>query len=215
LRWAEVAFRLQELEIPKVKLLVRGNAAPVPSDSITKKDIEQALKQAREIEFDLGTDLDWPLHDALEPRGLPLLIAQDRIAIADSFLGAMRMGLRDTYRTVVQIYLSLRSLVTRRVSATEHLQGPIDIVAIAYRVAERNNLGDLALLLGIIGVNLAVVNFLPIPVLDGGHMLFLIYEKLRGRPASEAIRLAANWFGLVVLVGLMGFVIYLGVVRLL
>jgi membrane-associated protease RseP (regulator of RpoE activity) len=44
-------------------------------------------------------------------------------------------------------------------------------------------------------------------------MVFLIYEKLRGRPASEHVRLAANWFGLIVLLSLMGFVLYLGFSR--
>ena len=44
-----------------------------------------------------------------------------------------------------------------------------------------------------ISVNLAVVNFLPIPVLDGGHMVFLIYEKMRGKPASESVRAVATY----------------------
>jgi len=54
-----------------------------------------------------------------------------------------------------------------------------------------------------------VVNFLPIPVLDGGHMVFLIYEKLRGRPPSEAVRVAAAYVGLLLIVALMLFVFYL------
>ena len=67
--------------------------------------------------------------------------------------------------------------------------------------------------LGLISINLAVVNFLPIPVLDGGHMVFLIYEKLRGKPASEGIRNAATIVGLVMIAALMIFVSYLDVMR--
>ena len=49
--------------------------------------------------------------------------------------------------------------------------------------------GEFVFFLGLISINLAVVNFLPIPVLDGGHMVFLIYEKIRGKPASEGVRI--------------------------
>jgi regulator of sigma E protease len=64
-----------------------------------------------------------------------------------------------------------------------------------------------------ISINLAVVNFLPIPVLDGGHMVFLIYEKVRGRPPSEGVRAVATYIGLAFLLLLMAFVIYLDMKR--
>ena len=57
--------------------------------------------------------------------------------------------------------------------------------------------------------NLAVINFLPIPVLDGGHMAFLLYEKVRGRPAPEQLRVAATFLGVALIVSLMLFVTYL------
>jgi regulator of sigma E protease len=65
------------------------------------------------------------------------------------------------------------------------------------------------LFLAIISVNLAVINFLPIPVLDGGHMVFLIYESVFRRPAPERVLTYALIFGLTLLVFLMGFVTYL------
>ncbi len=58
-------------------------------------------------------------------------------------------------------------------------------------------------------MNLAVVNFLPIPILDGGHMVFLLYELIRRRPPSDAVRAAASYVGLAVLGLLMLFVLYL------
>jgi regulator of sigma E protease len=69
------------------------------------------------------------------------------------------------------------------------------------------------LFLGAISVNLAVVNFLPIPVLDGGHMVFLIYEKVSGRRPSEAVRAAATYLGLALLALLMIFVFYVDIKR--
>jgi regulator of sigma E protease len=202
--WASVSYRTQERFYPQVRLLVRHTP--------NKAEGGEAASVEKEIELTLVEDETWPLHDPRDPRGLFLIVKQDRIAQADGLAGAVQMGMRYTTRTIVQIYFSLKSLLTRRVSATEHLQGPIDIAVYAYDTAS-HSWGNFILLLGIISVNLAVVNFLPIPILDGGHMVFLLYEKLRGRPASETVRYAANLCGLVLLVSLMIFVIYLGVVR--
>jgi regulator of sigma E protease len=58
-----------------------------------------------------------------------------------------------------------------------------------------------------------VVNFLPIPVLDGGHMVFLVYEKLRGKPPSEGVRAVATYLGLAIILCLMVFVFYLDISR--
>jgi regulator of sigma E protease len=193
--WARVFYRMQSLPSPRVKVLVRHKDG-----------------QNEEIELELQPAADWPLFDPMYPCGLLLYPLQDRIARAGSMGEAIQMGMRYTTQTIAQIYMSLKSLVTRRVSATENLQGPIDIAVYAYDTAGRD-WADFFRLLGLISVNLAVVNFLPIPILDGGHMVFLIYEKLRGRPASEHVRLAANWFGLLILVSLMGFVFYLGIAR--
>ncbi len=193
--WAGVFARMQLLESPHIKLLQRH-------DDGTEE----------EHELDLQADGTWPLFDPLNPRGLTLFAYQDRIARADTLGEAVQMGMRDTSRTIVQIYMGLRSLVAGRVSATENLQGPIDIAVYAYATAE-SDWADFILLLGLISVNLAVVNFLPIPLLDGGHMVFLIYEKLRGKPASEHVRYASSLLGILVLASLMIFVIGLGVYR--
>jgi regulator of sigma E protease len=57
-----------------------------------------------------------------------------------------------------------------------------------------------------LSANLAVVNFLPIPVLDGGHMVFLVYELLRGKPPSEGVVAVLSYIGLALLLTLMMFV---------
>jgi regulator of sigma E protease len=57
-------------------------------------------------------------------------------------------------------------------------------------------MGDLLLLLALISVNLAIVNFLPIPITDGGHFMFLLYEKIRGRRMSEEVQGVLLWAGL-------------------
>jgi len=67
------------------------------------------------------------------------------------------------------------------------------------------------LFLGFLSVNLAVLNFLPIPVLDGGHMVFLIWEGVTRRRPSERVLIAATYCGMAFVLGLMVFVIYLDI----
>jgi regulator of sigma E protease len=107
---------------------------------------------------------------------------------------------------IVLMYLQLRSLATGRVSVKQ-VGGPIAISAQGFFIALTGNF-ELLLFLGIISINLAVVNFLPIPILDGGHMVFLIYEKLRGRPPTEKARVVATYIGLAMIGFLMLFVFY-------
>jgi regulator of sigma E protease len=90
--------------------------------------------------------------------------------------------------------------------------GPIGIAQTAFGLAGED-FDQFLIFLGIIGVNLAVINFLPIPVLDGGHMAFLIYEWVRGKPAPEGVRVAATYIGLAAILALMVLVIYLDVRR--
>jgi regulator of sigma E protease len=67
----------------------------------------------------------------------------------------------------------------------------------------------LLVFLTMLSANLAVINFLPIPLLDGGHMVFLAWEGLRGRPASEKFVVALHTVGFVFIISLMLFVIAL------
>ena len=75
-------------------------------------------------------------------------------------------------------------------------------------------IGLFILFIGLISINLAVVNFLPIPLLDGGHMVFLIYEKVRGKPAPEKLQEYCMWGGVILILLLMAFVTFLDVRKL-
>ena len=107
--------------------------------------------------------------------------------------------------------LRSQAVITGRVS-TETFGGPIEIVSTTFSLAG-DSIYKLLLFLAVLSINLAVVNFLPIPLLDGGHMVFLIYEKLRGKPASENVRAIATYIGLAILLTLMVYVFYLDIKR--
>jgi len=86
------------------------------------------------------------------------------------------------------------------------LGGPITIAkAAGYSAFEGP--GKLLLFLTMLSANLAVINFMPIPLLDGGHMVFLAWEGIRGRPASEKFVVALHTVGFVCIISLMVFVL--------
>src|SRR5690606_37326030 len=131
----------------------------------------------------------------------------DGVLKADSIGGALALGVDNTRSTVVELYLTLRNLVTAQLPIKE-LRGPMGISEIAYKMADQG-FAELLLFLGILSVNLAVLNFLPIPVLDGGHMVFLIWEAVTRRKPSERVIAAATYDGMLFILGLMATVIYL------
>lgn len=87
------------------------------------------------------------------------------------------------------------------------LAGPLGIFQVSYRSAELSP-GNFLWLLALITVNLGIFNLLPIPVLDGGHVVLLAIEKLRGKPPSEKFVAIFQYSGLVFLLALIIFVTY-------
>ena len=86
------------------------------------------------------------------------------------------------------------------------------IVAAAGSEASQG-MGRFLLFLTLLSANLAVINFLPIPVLDGGHMMFLAYEGVTGKPVNERIQFQLTLVGLALILMLMVFVIGLDIKR--
>ncbi|MBI3312014.1 MAG: RIP metalloprotease RseP, partial [Candidatus Omnitrophica bacterium] len=97
-----------------------------------------------------------------------------------------------------QIGLSLWSLFMGRVSMQDSLTGPIGIVYMTTEAA-RMGVAPLIYLVSLFSLSLAIFNLFPIPVLDGGHLLFLALEKLRGRPVSLRIQEKATQVSLAAL----------------
>ncbi len=167
---------------------------------------DKGEKTTSELEIPINIDKTWPL----EERGW-LLAGDTRRAKADTPWEAVEMGFTDTYHRMLEVFYTIRGIIRRDISP-KVMGGPVTIAVGAYRFAGVD-FGEFIFFLGVISINLAVVNFLPIPVLDGGHMVFLIYEKLRGKPASESVRIWATYAGLAVILCLMFFVLYLDINR--
>ncbi len=127
----------------------------------------------------------------------------------DSLGDALALGIRRTKKTAVSIYMTLRSLTQGNVSA-DSLSGPLGIAKIGYMVAERG-LIDLLMFLGFLSINLAILNFLPIPILDGGHMVFLLWEGITRRKPSSRVIGWAHGVGLLFIISLFLFVMYVDI----
>ena len=135
-----------------------------------------------------------------------------RIQKAENVGEALQMGFHRTVRAIKSIYQGLYGMIIGRISVTT-MSGPITLARASYILAGEDT-WKLVLLIGLISVNLAVVNFLPIPVLDGGHMVFLIYELIRRKPAPESVQIILTWVGLAMVACLMLFTIGLDIWRL-
>ena len=114
------------------------------------------------------------------------------------------LGFHKTVVMTERILMMLRGLLSRRVSPKE-LGGPVQIVHVSYRLAQQG-MGTLLFFLALLSVNLAVINVLPIPALDGGHLMFVLIEKLRGSPAPREGMFYAQLLGIALLLLLMLFV---------
>jgi regulator of sigma E protease len=112
------------------------------------------------------------------------------------------MGVNVTAFQVWQVYRFLTKLANRSMS-TRNVAGPIGIVVMVTQQAKAG-LPDLMFFLAFLSVNLAVINFLPMPIMDGGLMVFLIIEKIKGKPLSLKTQMISTMVGLaaIILIGL-------------
>jgi regulator of sigma E protease len=172
-------------------------------------------------QVDAGTRLDLVVEDAdgtkrdvsIEPvvaegrfvadRGL-LFEPLTRMVRSGSFLSSLKHGFWKAIDDLSLVYKFLHKLTSNQISP-RLLGGPIEIAKQAGKSAEEG-FSRFLLFLTMLSANLAVVNFLPIPVLDGGHMVFLLYEWLRGKPPSEGVVAALSYLGLALILTLMMFV---------
>ena len=116
---------------------------------------------------------------------------------AQSPLEAVKLGITKTHQFMLQTYITLARLFQGSVKA-QHLRGPVGIIDEGQRIAKQG-WPYLMFFLGLISVNLVVINFLPLPIVDGGLMVFLIIEKIKGSPVSAKIQSASVVVGLLMI----------------
>ena len=186
--WPYLFWTMQECPLRQVKLTVasQGSSRTV---LLVPAPVENWFTVERGIHFEYLVDFH---------RDTNLSVAMGRaVAETRNFMG--------------EIYLILYNLATGRLSVTQ-MHGPIGIVNAAVQISDQG-FAPLLFFLAYLSINLAVLNFLPIPVLDGGHMAFLLYEGIRGKPPSERILILLTWVGLALIGTLMVTVLGLDILR--
>lgn len=126
--------------------------------------------------------------------------------------GALSHGITYTGRIVELTYLSIWKLIRRELPAST-MGGPILIAQLAGQQAQQG-LYALVHFMAVLSVNLTLLNLLPIPILDGGHLVFILWEALRGRPVAVKYREAAQALGLMIILALMILILYQDLQRL-
>ena len=126
---------------------------------------------------------------------------------------ALTRGIAKTGEISVLTLRMMWKMLVMEVSL-DNLSGPVGIAEYAGASA-RFGLARFLEFMGIVSVSLGILNLLPIPLLDGGHLFYYAVEFVRGRPVSETARFVGQRLGIVLLVGLMGLALYNDVARLL
>jgi regulator of sigma E protease len=172
-----------------------------PDCKITLTVKSQGAEKKTPVEIVPEIDENW----YLPMRGL-VMQSLSRTRKAENIGEATRLGFRRTRDSIIEMWLTIRGLFSGQISH-KALGGPIRIAETAFFFSKQG-IPDLILFLGILSVSLAVLNFLPIPVLDGGHFVFLCWEGIRGKPPSEKVVVTATYVGLALVLSLMVFVMY-------
>ena len=126
---------------------------------------------------------------------------------------SVRMGVIDAWTYSENIVVTLQRVIIGRDDFRESFGGPVMIAKVTSEAAEAGAV-NFWRIVAILSVTLAIMNILPVPALDGGQLMFLIYEGITRRRPSVRVRLVAQQIGMILLLGFMTFLIFNDILRL-
>ncbi len=127
-------------------------------------------------------------------------------------LDALAAAFKETWRMTTVSLNMMGKIVTGKASL-KNLSGPITIAQVANDSASRGVAWFLGFL-GLVSLSLGIINLMPIPMLDGGQLLFLLFEKIKGSPLSEEFQLKGQTVGIIFLLCFMSIAFYNDILRL-
>ena len=125
----------------------------------------------------------------------------NELSKANNFVEIITNSNSQFFELLSRTVIGYKSLITNFSSTAQQLSGPVKIVEIGAQLSEQGGSG-LILFSALVSINLAVLNSLPLPLLDGGQLALLIIESIRGKPVPEKFQLAFMQSGFILLVGL-------------
>ena len=126
---------------------------------------------------------------------------------------ALVTGVEETWSTSKGIVVSLQRIFVGRESLRENLGGPVRVAQVTQQAAEAGA-QYFWHIVAVLSITLAIMNILPIPALDGGQLVFLLYEGITRRKPSTRVRMAAQQIGMILILGFMAFLIFNDILRL-
>ena len=136
-----------------------------------------------------------------------------RVLVQYPLLDSINKSFRLTYDYSILTFKMIFELFTGQANIN-NISGPLSIAEFSGKSLSMGAV-YFAYLLAILSISLGVLNLLPIPMLDGGHLVYYIIEMVIGRPVSDKIQLVAQQFGLAILLGIMILAFYNDFTRLL
>jgi regulator of sigma E protease len=228
-----ISFDFDSTIIAKTITNKDANALGIPAGATIKTIADEPVENFNDIftivHKNIGKEIEITYQDANEQAGTVSFFADKdkftaiprvdiplkpltRIYKTNSAMEALNMGIEKTGKFIMQTYVTIKALFVGNVSAS-NLMGPIAMIGAGSRLIEDQNFMRYLWLQGLISACLAVMNFLPIPVVDGGHAVILIIEKIKGSPVNHKIIEAVSYVGFVLLMGLFVFVTWNDLVR--
>ncbi len=196
----------------KLRDTLKGKNMYVSDGKVTLNDIACALSDsARPLFIKVernGQQIDLKPIVANEKGLIGVKLEAKEILIPTKTPAAVvKTGTKFLYDNTYMMVYGLYQIVTGKIPLQD-LHGIVAITKVGGDVIDNNGIFSGLLLIAIISMDLAIVNFLPIPALDGGHVMFLIIEKLRGKPVDEKVLEVIGNTGFWFLIGLMFLVIF-------
>ncbi|GAB3353859.1 RIP metalloprotease RseP [Lysobacter tyrosinilyticus] len=127
-------------------------------------------------------------------------------------VAAIPAAFSEASRQTHELFATFTRAFRGTVSARNTVAGPITIARASNYFAQQG-LAYYLMLLALLSLSLGILNLLPIPILDGGHLLYYLIELVKGSPVSERVMAAGNFVGLALIVGLMGLAFYNDIVN--
>jgi regulator of sigma E protease len=187
--WTELATEIRASEGKHMQLTLQRDGSQLSTQVAPRVEVQKNI---------FGEEIRVPMI-GISPSG----------DMAYTPLGPIEAGWMSLVQTWELIKLTVQGIVKliERIIPLETIGGPIMIAQLVSEQAQRG-LADVLILTALISINLGLLNLLPIPVLDGGHLLFYAIESITGRPLSEKWQMITIRIGLAFLFGLMALAVY-------